>query len=70
MLGEAFSSSAAVRPKAAPSRPLAIKRYRKLKVIEMELRTVKLGSSPSSCAPCSVTCDGYSSTKNLCTLTD
>ncbi len=48
MLGEALSSSAAVRPKAAPSRPLATKRYRKLKVITKVLRTVKLGSSPSS----------------------
>ena len=51
MLGEALSSKAAVRPKAAPSRPLATKRYRKLKVIAMEVRTVRLGSSPSSCTP-------------------
>ena len=47
MLGEAFSSSAAMRPNADPSRPLATKRYRKLQVIEMVLRTVKLESSPS-----------------------
>ncbi len=57
MLGEAFSSSAAVSPNAAPGRPLATKRYMKLKVIEPVLHTVKLGSSPSSCAPCLVTCD-------------
>jgi hypothetical protein len=65
MLGEAFSSSAATRPNADPSTPLATKRYRKLKVIEMVLQTVKLGSSPSSCTPCLITCDNYTSTKIL-----
>ncbi len=54
MLGEALSSSAAVRPNAAPSKPLATKRYRKLKVIAIELFTVRLGLSPSSCEACSV----------------
>ena len=43
-----MSSRAAVRPKAAPSRPLATKRYRKLKVMTMVVRTVRLGVSPSS----------------------
>ena len=49
MLGEALSSKAAVSPKAAPNSPLATNRYRKLKVIRMQVRTVKLGVSPSSC---------------------
>ena len=49
MLGDALRSRAAVKPKAAPSRPLATKRYRKLKVIRTAVRTVRLGSSPSSC---------------------
>ncbi len=49
-----MSSSAAVRPNAAPSRPLATKRYRKLKVMAIELLTVRLGLSPSSCEACSV----------------
>lgn len=49
MLGEALSSSAAVKPKAAPRSPLATNRYRKLKVMRTAVRTVKLGSSPSSC---------------------
>lgn len=49
MLGEALSSRAAVKPKAAPRRPLATKRYRKLKVIRIAVRNVRLGSSPSSC---------------------
>ena len=49
-----MSSSAAVRPKAAPSKPLATKRYRKLKVIAIEVFTVRLGSSPSSCEAGSV----------------
>ena len=49
MFGDALSSRAAVRPKAAPSRPLATNRYRKLNVIRIAVRTVRLGSSPSSC---------------------
>lgn len=49
MLGEALRSRAAVKPKAEPSRPLATNRYRKLKVISTAVRTVRLGSSPSSC---------------------
>lgn len=57
MLGDALRSKAAVKPKAAPSRPLATKRYRKLNVIRIAVRTVRLGSSPSSCMqspPCSI----------------
>ena len=49
MLGEAFSSKAAVSPKAAPNSPLATNRYKKLMVIRTQVRTVKLGVSPSSC---------------------